>query len=91
MNIEFATCDRKRALGFIRKVYPSSTIEDSIEGAGLLLDLVEADVVRVQDPMMYGSRISIVPSKNFDEAMRAEVIIACERLAHHAIQSEKEL
>ena len=67
MNVDFATCERHRALGYIQKVYPSRTIEDTPEGIGPLLDLVERDIVRIQDPMMYGNRIGVVPSKNFDK------------------------
>lgn len=45
----FATCDRGRALGFLRKLYPNSTVND--EGpTKALLDLVEADVLRIDDP-----------------------------------------
>jgi len=29
MNIEFATCERNRALEFIQKVYPSKVITDT--------------------------------------------------------------
>jgi hypothetical protein len=74
MEIQFATCERWRALGFIKKVYPSRTIEDTPECAGPLLDLVEKDIVRIQDPMMYGTRIEVVPGKKWDDNMREEVI-----------------
>lgn len=48
----FATCERGRALGFLRDLYPGCRVED--EGAVKeLLDLVEADVCRVQDPSMH--------------------------------------
>ena len=78
MNIEFATCDRNRALGFLQQVYPSKTITDTPDCAGPLLDLVEKDIVRIQDPMMYGNRISVSPSAdNWDEKYRAEVVAAC--------------
>jgi hypothetical protein len=78
MNIEFATCERKRALEFIQKVYPSKMITDTPECAGPLLDLVERDIVRIQDPMMYGNRIAVSQNaNNWDEKYRDDVIAAC--------------
>ncbi len=77
MNIEFATCDRKRALEFIQRVYPSKKITDTPDCAGPLLDLVEKDIVRIQDPMMYGNRIEISPNaKNWKEEYREQVVKA---------------
>lgn len=81
MIINFATCDRKRALEFIQKVYPSKTITDTPESAGPLLDFVEKDIVRIQDPIMYGNRIEVIPSKNWDEGMRDLVVKACKVFA----------
>lgn len=82
MNIEFATCERKTALGFIQKVYPSKEITDTPECAGPLLDLVERDIVRIQDPMMYGNKIAVSPNaQNWDEKYRDEVIAACQLFA----------
>lgn len=82
MNIEFATCERHRALEFIQRVYPSKKITDTPDSAGPLLDLVEKDIVRVQDPMMYGNRIGISPNAdNWDEKYRDEVIAACKLFA----------
>lgn len=77
MNIEFATCERKRALEFIQRVYPSKKITDTPDCAGPLLDLVEKDIVRIQDPMMYGNRIEISPNaKNWKEEYREQVVKA---------------
>ena len=77
MNIEFATCERKRALEFIQRVYPSKKITDTPDCAGPLLDLVEKDIVRIQDPMMYGDRIAISPNaKNWKEEYREQVVKA---------------
>lgn len=83
MNIEFATCERKRALGYIQKVYPSKTITDTPESAGPLLDFVEADIVRIQDPLMYGNQIEVRPGKKWveDAAKRAEIQAACRAFA----------
>jgi hypothetical protein len=78
MTFEFATCERGRALGFIQQVYPSKPITDTPESAGPLLDLVERDIVRIQDPMMHGSRIAVSPSKNWKEEYRGRVVAACE-------------
>ena len=78
MNIEFATCERDTALGFIQKVYPSKVITDTPDCAGPLLDLVEKDIVRIQDPMMYGGNIGVTPNaSNWDEKYRDAVIAAC--------------
>ena len=78
MNIEFATCDRKRALEFIQRVYPSRVITDTPDSAGPLLDLVEQDIVRIQDPGVYGGRIEVNPNaKNWQEKYREDVIAAC--------------
>ena len=82
MNIEFATCDRRRALGYIQRVYPSKTITDTPESAGPLLDLVEKDIVRIQDPEMYGTRISVSPNAtNWKEEHREQVVSACKLFA----------
>lgn len=70
MYINFATCERKRALEYLREVLPSKDLKDTPESAGPFLDYVEKDIVRVQDPMMYGSQIAITPSTNWDEKHR---------------------
>jgi len=79
VNISFATCQRKTALEFIQKVYPSQDITDTPESAGPLLDFVEKDIVRIQDPMMYGNRIQVVPGNNWEEDadMRQSIVDAC--------------
>ena len=82
MNIEFATCERARALSYIQRVYPSSVITDSPDSAGPLLDLVERDIVRIQDPAMHGNTIAVSPNaSNWDEKYRDEVIAACKVFA----------
>lgn len=83
MNIEFATCERKRALEFIQRVYPSASIKDTPEQAGPMLDLVEKDVIRIQDPMMYGNSIQAVPGRNWDESLR-DSIAAIGKAFHEA-------
>lgn len=79
-GFHFATCERGTALRFIKAVYPSYTIDDTPESAGLLLDFIEKDIVRVQDPMMHGNRPQIIPSKNWDEKYRDGVVKACLQL-----------
>lgn len=81
MNIEFATCERDTALRFIQRVYPSKTITDKPESAGPLLDFVEKDIVRIQDPMMYGKTIAITPGTHWDESKRADIVAAAKIFA----------
>lgn len=80
MGIYFATCERKRALEFIKKVYPGRTITDTPDSAGQLLDFVEKDIVRIQDPMMHGNKIEVIPGKNWNEdpETRKKIVSACE-------------
>lgn len=77
MNIQFATCCRKSALEYIQKVYPSREITDTPDSAGLLLDFVEKDIVRIQDPRMYGPQISVIPATNWDEKYKDDIFQAC--------------
>lgn len=70
-SFAFATCERHRALGFLRKLNPSTELHDSPESAGDLLDIIEADELRVCDPDFHGG--SIIQGKNWkgDTAERA--------------------
>ena len=83
MNIQFATCSRHNALGFIKRVYPDRDITDTLDCAAPLLDFVEKDIVRIQDPMMHGSRIGIVPGKKWveDADTRLAIISAAKLLS----------
>jgi hypothetical protein len=83
MNIQFATCNRRSALEYIQRVYPSKEITDTPESAKQLLDYVEQDLVRIQDPMMYGNRIQVVPGKKWieNEETRNKIIEACKIFA----------
>lgn len=81
MRFHFATCERRRALQFLQDVYPSKDISDTPESAGPLLDFVQKDIVRVQDPMMHGSTIAIIPATNWDEKYRDAVVAACKLFA----------
>jgi len=79
IGIEFATCDRQKALEFIRRIYPSKKIEDSPTSAGILLDYVEKDIIRIQDPFMYGTQIKVVPGTKWKESkeLKDEIFAAC--------------
>ena len=79
MNIQFATCNRKEALEFIKRVYPDKEITDMEDSAKELLDFVEKDIVRIQDPMMYGNKIHVIPGNNWIEnkKMREDIVNAC--------------
>ena len=79
MSIEFATCVKSKALEYIQKVLPSGKItEDSIN---LLLDLVDKDILRVQDPFMYGSRIGIIHGKKYDTAFESDIAKAIKQIS----------
>jgi hypothetical protein len=90
MYIQFATCERSSALRYLQRVYPNSVITDTPESAGPLLDLVEKDLVRVQDPAMYGNRIAIIPGNNFGESeeSRAAVTRVCQAFVDSTKKSE---
>lgn len=70
--LQFATCERNRALGFLQKLYPSRTVTDTPESAKAVLDLVAADIFRIPDPSMHGSRVAVFPGDNWDELKREE-------------------
>lgn len=77
MHFMFATCDRRMALGFLKRIYPSRTVEDTAADAGPLLDLVEADIVRIPDPYYHAAAVQ--PGKKWDEARRDEIVEVCRR------------
>lgn len=65
MSFAFATCDRKRALDFLQRSFPDKGLSD--EGAVKdVLDLVEADIIRVGDPDFHG-RGRIYPQASYEE------------------------
>jgi hypothetical protein len=65
MSFAFATCERHRALEFLKKLYPSSVVEDTNESVKDLLDIIEADEIRVCDPDYHGGQI--IQSKNWND------------------------
>ena len=81
MNIHFATCVRHTALEFIQRVYPNKIISDTKGSAKELLDFVEKDIVRVQDPMMHGNRLAVIGGKNWDSKYQDDVVSACKQFA----------
>lgn len=57
MSIQFATCDRRRALGFLKKLYPSCDIQDAPDSAGPVLDFVARDIIRIGDPDFHNGQV----------------------------------
>ena len=83
MNIEFATCVKTTAFGYLQKVYPTKTItEDQVSK---LLDLVGRDIVRIQDPYMYGNRIGVVGGSNYKPENKLEIDEAIAQLKENKI------
>ena len=69
MNTEFAACDRRRALEFIKLAYPSKEITDTQESAGQLLDFVEKGIVRVTNPFVHaGDFFEVRTGENWVES-----------------------
>lgn len=84
MHIEFATCERGTALNFLRAVYPGKDVVDTPECAGPLLDLVAQDILRVQDPMMYGGRIGIIAGKAYQPQHEQQAARTAQEFARRA-------
>ena len=87
MNIQFATCERHRALEYLQKVLPSKDIKDTPESVEKLLDLVEKDIIRIQDPMMYGNRIGIVLGNKYEEKFKVAVMEECKKIKFIGIKN----
>ena len=76
--MQFSTCCRRNALEFIRQGYPSRNVQD--EGSvAAMLDLIEADIVRVTDPSMHGTA-QIVPGTKWDEEQRESVVAVATKM-----------
>ncbi len=75
MRMQFATCNRKIALCFLQQLYPNKIITDTEKSAKKVLDLVEADIIRIPDPKMHGSQVGISPSRNWDETKKDDYMI----------------
>lgn len=80
--LQFATCERDTALRFLAKLYPSRVVEDTLDSAKELLDLIEADIVRVTDPAYHGGQI--VPGTYWDESKRNQVAAVCAAFHHRS-------
>jgi starvation-inducible outer membrane lipoprotein len=74
MSFTFATCERKRALEFLKKLYPSSVVEDTETSVKDLLDIIEADEIRVCDPDFHGGKI--IQGKNWKDDTEARAYAA---------------
>ena len=66
MNISFATCDRRNALRFLQKLHSSTKLSDTHENASDLLDIIEADEIRVCDPDCHGGQM--IQGKNWKDS-----------------------
>jgi len=74
MSFAFATCNRRNALSFLKKLYPSHTVEDTGASVGPLLDIIEADELRVCDPDFHSG--SIIQGQNFGDDTAARAMAA---------------
>jgi hypothetical protein len=83
--MQFASCQwNPYAKSFIQQMYPSITIED--DKIPLLIDLINRDVLRVQDPNFH-SPCQIVAGTNYQDSLTTEVHEAIEefkREVHNA-------
>ena len=86
-NFSFATCERRRALGFLRAIYSKHEVNDTGRVAALL-DLVEADIMRIQDPMMH-KPAQVIAGSAWDEGRRCECVAIC-AAAHEEILAQPE-
>lgn len=78
MSIIFATCDVKKAMGFINKMYPShkDLIEEDIPQ---LVKLINRDVVRVQDPDFH-QPCQIIEGRNYTKEYSVDIFDAISEL-----------
>ena len=70
MSFAFATCERSRALVFLQKLYPSSIVTDTVESVKDILDLVEADEMRICSPDFHGGSMVFGDNKRHDTEER---------------------
>ncbi|KQP02491.1 hypothetical protein [Pseudorhodoferax sp. Leaf265] len=73
MHFTFATCERNKALAFMQTAEPGAGLTDTPESAGPVLDLVERDVLRVQDPLMHGKQIAVIAGTKYTDDHDAEI------------------
>lgn len=71
MNFAFATCDRHRAFEFLKKLCP----EIDIIKANDLLNLVEADEIRICDPDFHNGQIILGKNAKEDTIERTRLAL----------------
>lgn len=79
VRFNFATCDRQRAFHFLH-IVTGEPVKDEPGAAKELLDLIEKDIVRLQDPSMYGNRIAVLAGTLWDSSHREAVVKACKQI-----------
>ncbi len=72
----FATCDRKTAMQFLERGYPTRNINFNNESISAMLDLIENDVMRVQDPQMHGSP-NLISGQKYSSMSRDAILAIC--------------
>jgi len=75
--IYFATSDPAQAWDYIQKAYPGRQVDRA--SCAALLELVKADVVRIQDPLMH-AQVGVMPGQNWSDNRRDECLAACEAI-----------
>jgi hypothetical protein len=87
-EFQFATCDRNLALRFLRQSYPTRIVEDTEESAKKVLDLVEKDIMRVQDPDCHKPS-QMIAGTNWDESLRESCHAICQEFHLATLQTQK--
>lgn len=75
MAFAFATCERQRALEFLKKLYPSTELTDTNESVKDLLDIIEADEMRVCDPDFHKGSMIYGKNSKPDTASRTQAAL----------------
>ena len=73
MQFMFATCERHRALQFLRALHPTVEMHDSPESCKDILDIIEADELRVADPAFHAGQMVAGKNMKPDTIERAMV------------------
>jgi hypothetical protein len=89
MVFQFATCERGRALEFLKILYPNGSVSE--ESAKDVLDLVEADIVRIPDPAMHGSQVGIFLSAGYERSGKTQQEIVDVLRKFHEIHAKAPL
>ena len=89
MAFMFATCCTKMAEEFIQRVYPNAKVNPETPAMKAVLDLVGADIIRIQDPMMHGTAPQVVAGTHWDESRRDEIAAACKAM-HDELMAQAE-